>query len=155
MSSPEMTAQRVFELIEAYGAEPGAWPADERDAAAALTQKFPDKFEDALKLAHMLDDAIAAEQCLEPSRDLADRILASAPQPKAGKRSILSGLASLLQSKGVRWPAGATLASLAVGIVGGYAYASTGTLTHEEVTEVYFSALGYDADAVWITEDES
>lgn len=155
MSHIEITKGRVFELIEIYGAEPGAWPEGERVAAVALTEQHPDQFADALQLARKLDVALALEAYQEPSQDLAERILASAPKPKRDAWFQSLGLLALFRSKSVRWPASATLASLAVGIVGGYAYASTGTLTHDDVNDIYLSALGYDAETVWATEEAS
>ncbi|GAB5457408.1 MAG: hypothetical protein Hens3KO_04380 [Henriciella sp.] len=155
MSHIEITKNRVLELIEIYGAEPGAWPEEERAAAIALTEQDPDQFAEALQLARKLDVALAIETYQEPSQDLAERILASAPKPKRSASSQLLGFFGLFRSKSVRWPAGATLASLAVGIVGGYAYASTGTLTHDDVNNIYLSALGYDAEVAWATEEAS
>jgi hypothetical protein len=36
-----MTPDRLQEILDAYGADPHRWPADERDAAAALLVATP------------------------------------------------------------------------------------------------------------------
>lgn len=143
-----MTEDRVLELIEAYGAEPMGWPEDERDAARALIEADPDAFADALAVARALDEAMELEQVPEPSARLADAILAAAPTAPPARASLFGGLSSLLFPQGVRWPAGAALASLLMGLVGGYAYASTGA-GYDQVDSAYYAAFGLDVGADW------
>ncbi|MEL7548044.1 MAG: hypothetical protein AAGJ84_15430 [Pseudomonadota bacterium] len=142
--------ERVFELIAAYGAEPGGWPEDERDAVKATLVADPDLFAEALAEAKALDAALLAEQVPDFDPALADRILAAAPKPKSA-----GALASILTWRlpARRWPAGATLASLMVGLVSGYAYAGNTTLvTYDASDEVYVSLFGEDTGLTWLEE---
>ncbi|MBL8700380.1 MAG: hypothetical protein JNK67_18535 [Alphaproteobacteria bacterium] len=59
-----ITAERLREILDAYGAEPHRWPADERDAALALIAAQP---------------SLAAE--VAAARDL-DAMLALHPEPQ-------------------------------------------------------------------------
>ncbi len=52
-----MNQYRLQELIEAYGADPARWPADERDAARALLAQSPDALA-AQARARRLDEAL-------------------------------------------------------------------------------------------------
>lgn len=143
-----MTHERVLELIEAFGAEPMGWPEDEREAARALLEADPDAFASALAEARALDQALALEPVPEPSASLADAILAAAPVSAPARASLLGGLSSLLFPQGTRWPAGAALASLLMGLVGGYAYASTG-IGYDQADSAYYAAFGFDNGAEW------
>lgn len=146
-----ITNERVFELIHAFGAEPGGWPEDEREAAMALLAAEPDTFAAALEDARALDALLLNESLPEPSLALTDAILAAAPQAKAPQRkSATGGLWSMLFPQGARWPAGAALASLMMGLVGGYAYASTGA-GYDQVEDAYYAAFGYDATEAWMS----
>lgn len=56
-----ITAQRVYELLDCYGANANRWPEDERAAALVMIQNKPDlnsKFQDA----HVLDVAMGLEK---------------------------------------------------------------------------------------------
>lgn len=144
---------RVFELIAAYGAEPGAWPEDERDAAKATLAEFPERFADALAKAKALDLVMFNETVPEPDSDLAKRILAAAPQAPRQAGSF----ASLLKWRlpGRQWPAGATLASLMIGLVSGYAYAGNVTSAEFETADEFYVGLFEEADATsidWLDE---
>ena len=52
--------------------------------------------------------------------------------------------------QGVRWPAGAALASLLMGLVGGYAYASTG-IGYDQADSAYYAAFGIDSAIDWVS----
>ena len=52
-----MTFERLIEILEAYGADPTRWPADERAAARAFAAKDP-RAADALTEARRLDDLL-------------------------------------------------------------------------------------------------
>ena len=146
-----MTTERVFELIDAYGAEPGGWPEDEREAAMALLASDPETFAAALDAARALDALLLNESLPEPSLDLSDAILDAAPQaPEAPRKGILDGLWSVLFPQGARWPAGAALASLMMGLVGGYAYASTGA-GYDQAEDAYYAAFGFDTNEDWMS----
>jgi len=62
----------------------------------------------------------------------------------------LGGLSAILFPQGVRWPAGAALASLVMGLVGGYAYASTG-IGYDQADSAYYAAFGFDNGAEWVS----
>ncbi len=148
MTVSEMTNERVLELIMAYGAEPMGWPDDERGAMQARIAADPDAFAEALAQARALDQLLASEQVPEPSATLADAILAQAPAAHAKRSGLFDGLSSFLFPQGMRWPAGAALASLAMGLVGGYAYASTG-IGYDQADSAYYSAFGFDNSGDW------
>lgn len=145
-----ITIERVFELIEAFGAHPAAWPEDERDVAAAMIEAQPAVFASALADAQALDRMLMDAPMIAPSTNLTARILQDAPA--APRPRIVAQLKSVIFPQGTRWPAGATLASLAMGLIGGYAYASTGSI-YDEAGEAYYSAFSYDAEVAWVSED--
>ena len=150
MTREKMTIERALELIEAYGAQPGGWPEDERAAASTLIEAEPDTFAEALSEARTLDAILMNEALPEPSLDLATSILAGAPVAAPERRSLLGGLSSVVFPRGVRWPAGAALASLVMGLVGGYAYAS-GDVGYDQEDAVYYAAFGVDSDVSWLS----
>ncbi len=151
MTRADITVERVFELIAAYGSAPESWPEGERAAASAMVAAQPDVFAPALTQARALDDALQGEPEIAPAADLAARILASAPAPAPAraKASWLGRLKDLILPQTTRWPAGATLASLAIGLVGGYAYASA----YDQADQAYYTAFGYDAGVSWLGEE--
>lgn len=149
MTSETMTAERVLELIETYGAETGAWPDDERAAAAALLAAEPAQFVEALEIARQLDAVLLNEPLLEPGADLTEAILAQAPRATPAPRNLFSGIGALIFPQGVRWPAGAALASLMMGLVGGYAYAA-GDSGYEDADSAYYAAFGMDGSDTWV-----
>ena len=144
-----VSTERVLELIAAYGAEPGAWPEDERAAAMELVATSPDLFEAALEDARALDQMLQNEQVPEPGPELSDAILAAGPAPKSASGGVLSGLSDLIFQQGVRWPAGAALASLMMGLVGGYSYASTG-VSYDETDLAYYAGFDVELEEDWL-----
>ena len=110
MTKENMTDDRLFVLIEAYGAEPGAWPEDERAAAERLLASDPSRFASALEDARALDLVIEQDAMIEPPAGLAERLLADAPTAPKQRGGILQSLADIIMPNGVRWPAGAALA---------------------------------------------
>ncbi|MEO1187620.1 MAG: hypothetical protein AAFW60_01000 [Pseudomonadota bacterium] len=149
MTDVKVSTERVLELIAAYGAEPGAWPDDERDAAVHLMTASPDLFTVALDEARALDTLLQAEQLPEPSLQLSNAILAAAPKPTTARKGPLRGLSNLIFPQGVRWPAGAALASLMMGLLGGYAYAATG-VGYDQADLAYYTAFGIDGGEDWL-----
>lgn len=154
MKDMSMTDDRLLALIEAYGAEPMAWPEDEREAAEAHLEMYPARFSEALETARLLDHAFAGDEAPEMPAGLAERVLAAAPQAPAQHSGRRTGLASLLFPNGLRWPAGATLAALMMGLMAGVATAPAtaddGFRTEEE--DVVYAALGYDSFEAYIAE---
>jgi hypothetical protein len=76
--------ERLAEILDAYGADPDRWPADERAAALALLR------EDAgarvlRERALRLDRVLTAADEVDVPPDLAARVLAAAPLPAAAR----------------------------------------------------------------------
>ena len=143
-----MTHERLLELIAAYGAEPMGWPDSERDAARALLDADPQAFEQALAEARAIDAALTRSAIPEPSAALADWVLAAAPSAPRQRAGWRQGLSAIVFPQGARWPAGAALASLVMGLVGGYAYASTG-IGYDQAETAYYAAFGLDGGEAW------
>ena len=148
MTDLTMTPDRVLELIAMYGAETGAWPDTERDAAMAQLSASPDLFTAALEAARALDQMLLQESVPEPGAALSEAILASAPKPVPVRENSVSGVFALIFPQGVRWPAGAALASLLMGLVGGYSYASTG-VGYDQADAAYYATFGVDSGEDW------
>lgn len=149
MTDVTMTTDRVLELIHAYGAEPGGWPDEDREAARALLEAHPARFTEALKAARELDAEMMALEVPEPPAGLSDMILATAPKMAPEQNNIFGSFARFLFPQGAKWPASAALASLLMGLVGGYAYASTG-VGYDQADSAYYTAFGFDGDDVWL-----
>ncbi|WP_084398386.1 hypothetical protein [Henriciella aquimarina] len=150
-----MTDERLLELIDAYGADPMSWPEAEREAALARLKAYPARFEGALEAARQLDHAFAADTMPDAPSGLAERILADAPaQSPARGAGLGARLKTILFPNGLRWPAGATLAALMMGLMAGVATAPAtaddGFQTDEEA--VVYSALGYDGLEAYMQE---
>jgi hypothetical protein len=150
MTVTGMTHERLLELIAAYGAEPMGWPEDERDAARTLLNADPEAYRQALDEARAIDEALSLESLPEPSAALTESILAAAPSAPRKRTGLFTGLAAILFPQGMRWPAGAALASLAMGLVGGYAYASTG-IGYDQADSAYYAAFSFDSGEDWIS----
>lgn len=149
-----MTNERLLELIEAYGAEPGAWPEGERASAEAHLAAHPDWFASALADARGLDAMFEAAPQADVPDGLAARILNGAPTARRARRGLGARLGGLIAPNGIRWPAGAALASLMMGLVAGYATApavADDSYQTEEDALVY-SALGYDGFESYVSE---
>ncbi|MCR9270287.1 MAG: hypothetical protein NXH72_09895 [Hyphomonadaceae bacterium] len=149
MTELNMTAERVLELIEAFGAAPGGWPEAERAAARALLEAQPDLFAAAIADARAVDDLLSEEVVPEPSLDLAQSILAQAPQVVPEQNNLIGVLGRVIFPQGARWPAGAVIASLFMGLVGGYSYASTGA-GYDQADSAYYAAFGFDSGNAWL-----
>lgn len=78
-----MDAQRFESLTAAYGADPGRWPQAERDAALAFHRDHRGVAERILFEARMIDAALAEAPAQAVGAGLRDRVLASAPRPRA------------------------------------------------------------------------
>ena len=152
MTDLTMTPDRVLELIEMYGAETGAWPEAERGAATACLSATPDLFAVALEEARALDQMLLKEQLPEPGPALSEAILASAPKPGPVRKNAFGGAFALIFPQGVRWPAGAALASLLMGLVGGYSYASTG-VGYDQADAAYYAAFGVESSEDWLVSE--
>lgn len=80
-----MSPERFATLIDAYGAEPSRWPADERAAALAFIDHNPELAGPLLRAAAWLDDRLLVLPAVaSPSTILRERIVASAGKAKFG-----------------------------------------------------------------------
>jgi hypothetical protein len=83
---PEITQERLEQLLDAYGAAPERWPSAERAAAEHLIARSPAAracWDEAAALDRALD-ALPAEQ---PDPRLAARVLAAAPRGRRPTRA--------------------------------------------------------------------
>jgi len=110
MSSMELT--RLAELLDAYGGDPGRWPAAERDAALALLASSP-VARAQQQAAALLDAGLDAYSVAPPSAALRAAVIAASPRPRVGWRASLAGLWQDLGGWQLAGPAFA--ASLALG----------------------------------------
>lgn len=76
---PQMSLVRLQALLEAYGAKPERWPAEERDAARALLAQSPQaqRWRD---VSAQLDAVLDLAPAHAPSPTLLERIVAAAPR---------------------------------------------------------------------------
>ena len=85
MSDRTVTLVELQELLDAYGSDPGDWPADAWEAASALVTRSADA-RAAWDAAAALDRMLGALPPAEPSRALVERVLADAPSPRVPAR---------------------------------------------------------------------
>lgn len=137
-----MTEERLLELIEAWGADPNAFPEAERAAARALLAAHPQRFAAALEAAHALDTALERLPEILPSKALEEVLIASAPQPRGAGRG-------LRLPKFTPWAPASGFAALAAGLFMGImvAPAASATSDTDEVATVLEHALGFDPAA--------
>ena len=98
-----MGLDRFRELLDAYGAEPGRWPANERGAAAALLAQNPEAAR--LRMHAAAIDAMLDRATLAPPVIDAEQLIASIttePQPVAEPKG---GTAEIVTLRPVRRPA--------------------------------------------------
>lgn len=147
----EMTTsrERLIEIIDAYGADPGRWPANERDEALKRLQAdaaAPDVAA-AMERAGELDGWLETIPVSEASPGLRRRVLEASEQPQA--LDLLARLIQWLFPAGIEshtwiWrPALAAMLPLMVGFLGGVTTA-TDTATDEWVTweeEIYLTRI--------------
>ncbi|WP_146740165.1 hypothetical protein [Hyphomonas sp. GM-8P] len=137
-----LSDERVLELIEAYGADPAAFPKAMREIAARRMAEAPGLFAKALDDARRLDQFLDLVPAAEVSASLRNSLLAWAPKPKrdAGAKF---GLWRFLPG----WlPAGAA-ASLVMGLVIGVNVSLPASVASAETTDetdvVMYAALGF------------
>jgi hypothetical protein len=138
-----MTEDRLFELIEIWGADPEAFPEPERAGAKALLAAHPQRFAAALAEARALDAAFAQLPEILPSAALTEALIASAPKParlQAGWRL----------PKFAPWAPASGFAALAAGLFMGLMIAPTASAASDtdDVQALLEQAIGYDPAAL-------
>ncbi|WP_179401476.1 hypothetical protein [Burkholderia guangdongensis] len=121
-----MTPERFRTIVDAYGADPRRWPADERADAQDWARRHRADAHAALADATELDTWLARHAVAPPGRALVERIVASAPahvHAPSRRRVWWSGAA--LAGAGL---AGALAGALAMSIV---VVGSAPSATHE------------------------
>ncbi len=140
-----MDLKRFEEILDAYGADPRRWPAQERPAAEAFLQQ-DEQARASMFAARQLDAALGASVQPLASARLREAILASAPRPARGRR-----LAVALGFAGEdlrRWLSGAALAaSCACGIVFGFILVNASTADARADAVLAADAAALDAAA--------
>ncbi|MDE1173891.1 MAG: hypothetical protein PW790_09500 [Parvibaculaceae bacterium] len=138
-----MTMERLEALLDAYGASPARWPGAERPAAEDLVARSQEARLRVDEARHL--DLLLAEAPLEaPSAALTARLLAARPrQIAASPVSSTAGTSLLGRFLALVWPygspafpAGAVLASLALGIVTGVGVSSLAVPQQTALTTV-------------------
>lgn len=107
-----MTSERFARIVDAYGADPCRWPADERAAACAFAQAHPREAQQRLAAAAAVDAGLATDVVEPPGPALRRRIAASA---RGAGRSGRSDARSRLWWVPGAALAGAGIAGLAAG----------------------------------------
>jgi hypothetical protein len=137
-----MTEDRLIELIEAWGADPSAFPEAERAAARAMLAAQPARFAAVIAEARALDAALARLPEILPSAALTEALIASAPKARPAK-------GGFRVPKFSPWAPASGLAALAAGLFMGVmaAPAASASSDTSEVESVLEHALGYDPAA--------
>jgi hypothetical protein len=137
-----MTEDRLIELIEAWGADPSAFPEVERAAARAMLAAQPARFAAVIAEVRALDAALARLPEILPSAALTEALIASAPRarPATGGFRV---------PKFFPWAPASGLAALAAGLFMGVMVAPAASASSDtsEVESVLEHALGYDPAA--------
>lgn len=136
-----LTPERARAILEAYGAEPARWPADERRAMRRALKGDADLQAAAREMA-ALDAVLATDR---PGRDvpaLEARILAAAPAPAAASNPFASRR---------QIPAFAAAAALMVGSLAGFGGALVSPQASDPAADVIANAFA-NPDAVFEIE---
>lgn len=137
-----MTEDRLIELIEAWGADPSAFPEAERAAARAMLAAQPARFAAAIAEARALDAALERMPEILPSLALTEALIASAPKARPAT-------GGFRLPKFAPWAPASGFAALAAGLFMGVMVAPAASASSDtsEVESVIEHALGYDPAA--------
>ena len=141
MTKPGLTDERIFALIDAYGADPGAFPEAERDLARRRMAEAPALFSGALKEAVLLDDVLGRLPDVDVPTSLREALIAGAPAAKPAAGQAGAGWMRFLPG----WvPAGA-VASLVMGVLIGVNVSLPASVANAdtEADAVMYAALGF------------
>ncbi len=149
--SAPMSLERFEDLVDAYGASPDRWPADERKSGLALLASDAQAAQ-LCASAEALDDLLDAAPKEEPSAALRSRILAAAPERPLTWHERLDRFTEQLWPFTPRWQPAMGLATAALlGVVVGTAVPDAAAASEPvDVTEL---AFGSEAD--WQSVEES
>ncbi|WP_417487768.1 hypothetical protein [Maricaulis sp.] len=134
-----MTEERFLQILEAYGADPAHWPADEREEAQRFARLSREQVAAAVSNEMVLDDLL--DRLIEPVADtslLERRVLARMPRPSMPDWMAPSAVA----------------AALVLGVCLGFA-SSAVTVPQDDMDAIYADAFtGYEQDWVdWLGDD--
>ncbi len=140
MSDPNMSLERLGEILDAYGASPNRWPADERGAAVLLLDGS-----EAARRAHAkamrLDVVLDQAEPPPPSPELVGRIHKLRPS-----RPGIAGWLFGLGGRGGKWLQPASFALTAViGIVIGLAIPRGDVVPADRPADFFYAAPTLDA----------
>lgn len=150
MTPAKMTAERLNQIIAAYGSEPSRWPESEREAAQAALAAADTAL---LREAAAVDAALEAWSVSETTPDLAARIVEqSRGIAQAGNRRSLvtSFLHSLFGPSMMPQLAGLAVA-LVIGFGIGFAGLGQSTEAQAQDLDVDTLILGPSADLEWLS----
>lgn len=131
-----MTRERFEALAEAYGGDVTRWPEAERDAAALLMAADASLATSILARAESLDAALDAWAPAKVSHELRERVIASAPAPRAPAFSLRAWILRASLGAGL---AAACVAGLAMGVA-----MSDSVSAPAAAAEAVSAALDYD-----------
>ena len=141
---PFMELAQFETLVDTYGADAEAWPADEREQALALLERSGDArrlLDEAAALDALLDEAPG----LEPCAALRQQVLDAAPGPRTSRLRRLDRWTEKLWPFTPRWqPAVAMAAAGVLGVVLGASLPETSDAV--EPVDVAEIAFGTEAD---------
>jgi hypothetical protein len=92
-----MTLERFAAIVDAYGAEPRAWPEAERDAALAFHESSP-QAQGLRRAARALDDLLAGSETPVADRGLEARIMAGFKSSRRPQFNRLIGASAIAAS---------------------------------------------------------
>ena len=134
-----MDASRFEQLASAYGADFRRWPAAEREAAVAFATEHRTESERLLFGARMIDAALDTVAAPQPTYDLRQQVIATAPPPRP--RRLRANVWFWIPSAGV---AAACAAGALVGVL---------AMDRASATSSADTVIAANADAGWTDND--
>ena len=140
MTQMTLSEDDLLRLIEAYGADLSAWPAEQAEAAAGRLDQPSPAVRAALEDAAGLDALLAELPQVEPPAHLAAAILDAAPARKPA-RNRGGGWLGWLEMPGMPARTGAAVASLFIGLGVGFGTAAASAPTPDDFDTVMSQTL--------------
>ncbi len=146
-----MSLERFEELVDAYGAQSGRWPDEDRELALALVSNCA-QAQQALQAAVVLDELLDQAPSEDPSAALRRQVLAAAPKRQLGWLGRLNQLTEQWWPFTPRWqPATGLALAAAFGIVVGTMVPDTAAASEP----VDVAELAFGAESDWDASNES